>query len=351
MTLCASWYPLILLMPFRDVATSRFRLQNRQEVMRVKSSKLIMGCLATLGLTSGMALAQEDPNREAIAERLAPVGELCLEGEECGTVAAAPASNGGQASGGIDGADIYDNVCMACHETGAAGAPVRGDEDAWAGRLDKGWDELLANAINGIGAMPAKGGNPNLSDEEVAAATAHLLEPVMDVPEVGGEEEAPAEEMAAAEGEEQAPAEEMEAAEGEEQASDEEMAAADGEEQAPAEGEAEEAQGKEMAAAEESTEEATDEATTEEAADGGNGLDGEALYGSSGCAACHDSGAAGAPVVGNAENWASRLEKGTEELYANAINGIGAMPPKGGNMNLSDEEVKAIVDYMIAESQ
>lgn len=155
----------------------------------MKSSKLIMGCLATLGMTAGMASAQADVDRDAIAERLKPVGTLCLAGDDCGT---APPSNGDEAdvasndtAADIDGGAIYDRVCMACHETGAAGAPVRADEDAWADRLDKGWDELLANSINGIGAMPARGGNPNLSDEEVAASTAYLLEPVMDTSEMG----------------------------------------------------------------------------------------------------------------------------------------------------------------------
>lgn len=68
------------------------------------------------------------------------------------------------------------------------------------------------------------------------------------------------------------------------------------------------------------------------------------------CAACHASGAAGAPIVGDAAVWAERLTKGTETLYSNAINGIGAMPAKGG-LNLSDNTVKAAVDYMLEQSQ
>lgn len=254
------------------------------EVVRVKSSKLMMGCLATLGLSAGLAMAaqaQTDSEREAIAERLKPVGELCLQGEECGSAsatAAAPSGNGGA----IDGSAIYGNVCMACHETGAAGAPVRGNEEAWASRVEQGFATLLDHSINGFNAMPARGGNPNLSDAEMEAATAYLLEPVMEVPELSSAE-APAEE---------APAEEASAA---------------------------------------------------------SGLDGEALYGSSGCAACHGAGVAGAPVLGDADAWAARLEQGTETLYDHAINGLGAMPPKGGNAGLSDDEVKAIVDYMVAE--
>ncbi|CAN0587563.1 unnamed protein product [Ectocarpus sp. 12 AP-2014] len=55
--------------------------------------------------------------------------------------------------------------------------------------------------------------------------------------------------------------------------------------------------------------------------------------------------------MGDTDAWAERLEKGTDELYANAINGIGAMPAKGGNPSISDEEVEAIVDHMIADAE
>ncbi len=68
------------------------------------------------------------------------------------------------------------------------------------------------------------------------------------------------------------------------------------------------------------------------------------------CAACHASGAAGAPIVGDAGVWAERIAKGTEALYSNAINGIGAMPAKGG-LSLSDNTVKAAVDYMLDQSK
>jgi len=64
------------------------------------------------------------------------------------------------------------------------------------------------------------------------------------------------------------------------------------------------------------------------------------------CASCHTSGAAGAPML-QTEQWTDRLDKGTETLYANAINGIGIMPARGGRSDLSDEQVKVAVDWML----
>jgi len=69
------------------------------------------------------------------------------------------------------------------------------------------------------------------------------------------------------------------------------------------------------------------------------------------CAACHATGAAGAPVTGTVSDWTARIAKGNEVLYDNAINGINAMPARGGNSALSDDNVKAIVDYMIEQSK
>ena len=79
-------------------------------------------------------------------------------------------------SGPVSGKDIYNNVCMSCHTSGAAGAPMIGNSSQWTARLSKGKDTLYANAINGIGVMPAKGGLSSLTDEEVRAAVDYLLD-------------------------------------------------------------------------------------------------------------------------------------------------------------------------------
>jgi len=69
------------------------------------------------------------------------------------------------------------------------------------------------------------------------------------------------------------------------------------------------------------------------------------------CAACHANGVAGAPKFGVKEEWEHHLAEGKEHLVQNAINGIGQMPPKGGNAALSEEEVRAAVDYMLDQIQ
>ncbi len=64
------------------------------------------------------------------------------------------------------------------------------------------------------------------------------------------------------------------------------------------------------------------------------------------CAVCHGAGVAGAPKLGDKAAWALRLKAGMEALHTSALKGKGAMPPKGGNAALSDEAVRAAVDYL-----
>ena len=69
------------------------------------------------------------------------------------------------------------------------------------------------------------------------------------------------------------------------------------------------------------------------------------------CTACHGSGIAGAPKFGDKAAWAPRIKTGKDALYASALHGKGAMPPKGGNPALSDADVKAAVDYMVSAAK
>jgi len=87
------------------------------------------------------------------------------------------------------------------------------------------------------------------------------------------------------------------------------------------------------------------------AADGGKGAE---LFKKT-CAMCHQTGVAGAPKLGDKADWGPRIAQGQDTLYKHAIEGFngakGAMPAKGGNPSLSDDEMKVIVDFMVAKSQ
>lgn len=110
---------------------------------------------------------QNDPRvQAAIEERIAPIGEV-----NTAEVTQQTADAGG--AGG--GKSVYDSACMACHGTGAAGAPKLGDKGAWADRIAKGNETLFDHAINGFKGMPPKGGNAGLSDEEVKSAVKYMV--------------------------------------------------------------------------------------------------------------------------------------------------------------------------------
>jgi cytochrome c5 len=73
---------------------------------------------------------------------------------------------------------------------------------------------------------------------------------------------------------------------------------------------------------------------------------GKSVYDSA-CTVCHTAGVAGAPKAGDKSAWAPRLKTGMAALYTSSLKGKNAMPPKGGNLSLSDADVKAAVDYMV----
>ncbi len=105
-----------------------------------------------------------------IRERLAPFGSLCRAGDECGSATAVADT------GPLSGEDVYNQFCFACHATGASDAPLFADVEAWAPRIAKGMDELVASTINGLGMMPPKGSCMNCSDEELQAAVDYIVE-------------------------------------------------------------------------------------------------------------------------------------------------------------------------------
>ena len=90
---------------------------------------------------------------------------------------------GGKAKGGevtpamlAQGKAVYEKTCAACHATGVAGAPKFGDKAAWKEHVAHGLEHMTEVAIRGEGAMPPRGGNPKLSDAEVRAAVAYIME-------------------------------------------------------------------------------------------------------------------------------------------------------------------------------
>lgn len=72
------------------------------------------------------------------------------------------------------GEAVYSSACLACHGAGIAGAPKFGDVAAWGPRIAQGYDTVLKHAIEGLRGMPAKGGNADLDDVEVARAVVHM---------------------------------------------------------------------------------------------------------------------------------------------------------------------------------
>jgi len=128
--------------------------------------KMLAVPAAVLALWAVTAQATTD---EAIAERLKPVGEVCIMGEECKGVENVAASAGG---GARTADDIIAKHCNACHGAGVLGAPKIGDTAAWKERADHqgGLDGILAAAISGINAMPPKGTCADCTDEELREA-------------------------------------------------------------------------------------------------------------------------------------------------------------------------------------
>lgn len=128
-------------------------------------------------------------NNEQIAERLEPTGQINIG--EASMAESGAAESGGSGGGSAapsepestevaSGESVYNGSCGACHNAGVAGAPVQGDSEAWSDRIAKGIETLYQHAIEGFqgnaGVMPAKGGNPGLSDEEVKAAVDFMVE-------------------------------------------------------------------------------------------------------------------------------------------------------------------------------
>ena len=142
--------------------------------------------LAVLGVLVGIAIvigaiantidgddAMNPVTLQKTAERLEPIGAVYTDASQ---VPAAPVA-APQASAERSADEIVQSVCGACHNTGLLDAPKVGDAQAWAARKDAagGVDGLVASAIKGMGAMPPRGGDASLTDEQVRAAVEAML--------------------------------------------------------------------------------------------------------------------------------------------------------------------------------
>lgn len=120
-----------------------------------------------------VSAAQADDHEAAIKERIKPVGQVCLEGDPCASGTPAPVA--AAAGAARSGEDLYNGKCMACHGTGAAGAPMKGNKAQWAPRIEKGIDQLVATAISGVNAMPPKGTCMDCSDDEIRNVVEYMV--------------------------------------------------------------------------------------------------------------------------------------------------------------------------------
>ncbi|MBC7756255.1 MAG: cytochrome c5 family protein [Bdellovibrio sp.] len=127
---------------------------------------IIFGIILAIGVVASLIFGKpvvDDavPAVAAVAENIKPVAVVEV---------AAPVTEHVAKSG----AEVVKGGCAMCHAAGLMNAPKIGDKGQWAPRIALGYETLVSHAVNGIRSMPAKGGNPDLSEEEIAAAVAEM---------------------------------------------------------------------------------------------------------------------------------------------------------------------------------
>ena len=127
---------------------------------------VVLLALATLGLGASEA-------KKAIEKRIAPVGQVCLEDQDCAQEVKLVASiQGGMRSG----KEVYDTACTTCHAIALAGAPKFGDRVSWGERANEDLDHLVETVTNGLGGMPPMGMCMDCSQEELTNAVQYMLD-------------------------------------------------------------------------------------------------------------------------------------------------------------------------------
>lgn len=131
-------------------------------------------CLCLL-LASFLLQAATDFDRDQIQQRIAPVGQVTIQGADA---AASPAAAPKQETAKPRGQEIYDQYCHVCHESGVAGAPKFRDKADWEPRLKaKDLSGLIAIVNKGLNAMPPKGTCSDCTDDDIKAAILYMVPP------------------------------------------------------------------------------------------------------------------------------------------------------------------------------
>ena len=122
--------------------------------------------LATLGLGASEA-------KKAIEKRIAPVGQVCVEGQDCAQEVNLVSSSSGVMR---SGKEVYATACTTCHAIALAGAPRFGDRLCWGERANEDLDHLVETVTNGLGGMPPMGMCMDCSQEELTDAVQYMLD-------------------------------------------------------------------------------------------------------------------------------------------------------------------------------
>ena len=121
---------------------------------------------ATLGLGASEA-------KKAIEKRIAPVGQVCVEGQDCAQEVNVVSSSLEEMR---SGKEVYDAACTTCHAIALAGAPRFGDRLSWGERANEDLDKLVETVTNGLGGMPPMGMCMDCSQEELSDAVQYMLD-------------------------------------------------------------------------------------------------------------------------------------------------------------------------------
>lgn len=119
---------------------------------------------ALIGIIRGVPADDGSRKQIAVIERIKPVAR----------VATAVPKPAGEVK--LTGQEVYNKVCVACHAAGVLGAPKVGSKELWEPRLAQGLTVLVNNSVTGIRAMPAKGGDPSLTEANLKEAIIYMLD-------------------------------------------------------------------------------------------------------------------------------------------------------------------------------